>query len=193
MAFNFLLGIVHSHEMFHKDSKLLFYLSFPTTVLIHFPVYPLSHVLSHHKYAGTKHDAVTCPKNKSVYQYIVDTWIEGYQFVWNYDKKKFFACISIFVAYIGIITYYSYKEYQDWDLALRKVGFFWGLSAFGFCLFESFEYIEHYGLVMRNKEDEVNEKCSWNHQENTLGNILTFKVNRHSDHHMFAYKYYSVL
>ena len=60
---------------------------------------------------------------------------------------------------------------------------------------ESIEYIEHYGLVYRASENAkpVTEICSWNTTKNSLSNALIFRFQRHSDHHMNAYKLYSSL
>lgn len=39
----------------------------------------------------------------------------------------------------------------------------------------------------------VNEQSSWNTDENMLHNWLVFRFQRHSDHHMNAYKYFTTI
>lgn len=60
---------------------------------------------------------------------------------------------------------------------------------------EMVEYIEHYGLVYRSDEKAkpITEICSWNSNENELINWFIFRFQRHSDHHMNAYKVYPTL
>lgn len=39
----------------------------------------------------------------------------------------------------------------------------------------------------------LNEKSSWNTDENMLHNWLVFRFQRHSDHHMNAYKFFTTM
>ena len=59
--------------------------------------------------------------------------------------------------------------------------------------FEAGEYFEHYGLIYRDKDGPVSEVCSMNTDHNYIANYILFRVVRHSDHHMNAYKVYSSL
>ena len=57
--------------------------------------------------------------------------------------------------YIGALVYFAMREYQDWNSALWKVGFFWGVGLSGYLMFEAGEYVEHYGLIYRDKDGEI--------------------------------------
>lgn len=64
-------------------------------------------------------------------------------------------------------------------------------------LFELVNYIEHYGLERKfdptlNDYEPVSLKHSWNAPQ-LITNYLTFKLQRHSDHHYYAYKPYQIL
>lgn len=67
------------------------------------------------------------------------------------------------------------------------------IGTIGILLFETGEYIEHYGLIYRDKDGEINELASWNTEHNMINNWLMFRFQRHSDHHMNAHKLYSTL
>jgi len=64
-----------------------------------------------------------------------------------------------------------------------------------FALFEGVEYIEHYGLVFKTGEDKnfIQERSSFNTDLNIFSNWMIFRFQRHADHHMNAYKYFTTL
>ena len=161
--------------------------------MFQFTVYPIQHVYLHHKAVGTKEDPITCPKNTGVYYYTLNAFISAHKFVFNYDVAKFAACMLANWTYVGILVYFSYKQYQDWNQALWKVAFFLGVGLACYVTFEAGQYTEHYGLIYRDKDGFINEKCSLNTDYNYIGNYILWRVVRHSDHHMNAYKIYSSL
>merc|ERR1712032_108836 len=63
----------------------------------------------------------------------------------------------------------------------------------GIFFIELINYTEHYGLL-RNKDirgiyEPINEQHSWN----APSSHLLFRIQRHSDHHMHAYRPYQIL
>ena len=69
------------------------------------------------------------------------------------------------------------------------------VSAVGTLMFETVNYLEHYGLQRKllpgadNVYESVNITHSWNAPQ-VATNYLVFKVQRHSDHHANSYKPY---
>lgn len=83
------------------------------------------------------------------------------------------------------------EKHERW---LSRTLFFISFSYMSLFLMECVEYIEHYGLIYRkDKDDPINELCSWNSMESGYANLTIFRFQRHSDHHMNAYKVYSTL
>lgn len=97
--------------------------------------------------------------------------------------------------YLLGLFYFAYRESYNLEIALAKVGFFIVVGLVGFSMMQAVEYIEHYGLVYRENVDEkqINEISSWNSEENIIFNWLIFRFQRHSDHHMNAYKIFTTL
>lgn len=66
----------------------------------------------------------------------------------------------------------------------------------GKLILETVNYIEHYGLVRKMKEDGKYERVlpqhSWN-SDHILGRAILFELSRHSDHHFKASKPYQIL
>jgi len=64
-------------------------------------------------------------------------------------------------------------------------------SGVGIFFIEVINYTEHYGLERKKDArgiyEPINEKHSWNASSSTT---LLFRIQRHSDHHMHAYRPY---
>jgi alkane 1-monooxygenase len=160
-----------------------------------FNVYPTEHVYLHHKYVGTSKDPITCRKNLNLYYYTLRAYFSGHKFVYSYNKAIFLGCISLNAAYLAAIYYTGLISYGDSSLALQKLFFFIQIGLGGFIFLEIIEYIEHYGLIVREDVDKksINELSSWNADGNMIHNWMIFRFQRHSDHHMNAYKYFTTL
>ncbi|MEU3854903.1 alkane 1-monooxygenase [Streptomyces sp. NPDC029554] len=69
-------------------------------------------------------------------------------------------------------------------------------AVIGFCLLETVNYLEHYGLLRRRRPDgryeRVSPRHSWN-SNNTVSNLLLFQLQRHSDHHANPLRRYQTL
>ena len=87
------------------------------------------------------------------------------------------------------------------------IGYIFGTKAMCFNLvvsliatlmFETVNYLEHYGLQRKllpgadNVYESVNITHSWNAPQ-VMTNYLLFKLQRHSDHHANSYKPYQIL
>lgn len=164
--------------------------------LFQFTVYPIEHLYMHHKLVGTAEDAITSPKNQSYYAFTIKAFISAHKFVYKRDLKSFMVCMLTNWTYIAIMLWHALREFNgSWSLALPKVGVFLGIGMGCFMFFEAIEYIEHYGLICRESKDDdkVSEICSWNSEKNMLINWLVFRFQRHSDHHINAYKIYTTM
>ena len=62
-------------------------------------------------------------------------------------------------------------------------------ALFSVLLFESVNYIEHYGLLRKKlssgRYERVQERHSWN-SNHIFGRIVLYELTRHSDHHRIA-------
>ena len=65
--------------------------------------------------------------------------------------------------------------------------------AFAWWQLTSANYIEHYGLLREKRPDGRYERCQPHHSWNAnhmASNLVTFHLERHSDHHAFAARRY---
>ena len=62
-----------------------------------------------------------------------------------------------------------------------------GAAIIAILMFETVNYIEHYGLLRKKlnsgRYERVQEKHSWN-SNHILGRIVLYELTRHSDHHL---------
>jgi alkane 1-monooxygenase len=83
---------------------------------------------------------------------------------------------AIILVYAGIIA----------GFGMRGALFFLFQSAVAIVVLELFNYIAHYGLVRRIRDNgrlaPLSDACSWN-TSNEFANLLLFNMGRHSDHH----------
>ena len=73
---------------------------------------------------------------------------------------------------------------------------FLGAAFLGYLLLETVNYIEHYGLMRKEKSpgryERVQPWHSWN-SNHQLGRIMLYELTRHSDHHYLASRKYQIL
>jgi alkane 1-monooxygenase len=98
------------------------------------------------------------------------------------------------VLFCGVLTLvFSFLLNRiPWEVPL----FFFAQSFLAFSLLELVNYVEHYGIMRKEispgRYERVNPIHSWN-SSHMLSNFFLFQLQRHSDHHAFAYKRYQVL
>ncbi|NEV93427.1 alkane 1-monooxygenase [Psychroflexus sp. YR1-1] len=194
-------GINVAHELGHRDdwwsqlaAKLLLLPSFYT----HFT---LEHNFGHHAKVSTPEDPATAKLNQSVFSFWFTSSIRQYQSAWRLQKqmltaknRKFWSLKNsmlinsvLQLAYISVLFIVF-----SWTTALLAIA----MGVLGFLLLESINYIEHYGLLRKQRESgryyPVKEIHSWN-SNHLLGRILLYELTRHSDHHYRASKNYQLL
>ena len=82
------------------------------------------------------------------------------------------------------------------------VYFFFGWESFKFAicqavmnlyLFETINYIEHYGILRKKDKNGVYESISKMHSWNYLSGAVIIRIQRHSDHHAHSFRPYQIL
>ena len=111
-------------------------MGFVNMALFQFTVYRIEHVYLHHKFVGTSKDPITSPKNQSVYAYTFKAFFSAHKFVFNFSLKAFAVCMLTNWLYLGTMFYFAYREYQDFEMAALKVGFFLIVGFSSYFLFE---------------------------------------------------------
>jgi alkane 1-monooxygenase len=79
---------------------------------------------------------------------------------------------------------------------LKGLLYFLIVATLGILLLETVNYIEHYGLLRKKRENGTYERVrrihSWN-SNHIVGRVLLFELSRHSDHHYKPDRPYQIL
>lgn len=85
---------------------------------------------------------------------------------------------------------------------LKTIHFFFGMGGVKFQLLytvqgmfwlEMVNYIEHYGLRRRKDENGIYESVGYMHSWSTISSPVSFRIQRHSDHHAHVFRPYQIL
>lgn len=189
----FMLGLVMnmSHELGHKKEWLprkaaLFNLSLGAYT--HFCI---EHNRGHHRHVATPEDPASSKMGETIYRFMFREMPGAYFRGWDLEverlerqgKSAWSLDNEIVQGWIG--TAIVWGGMTAW-LGTQALVLLMVLAFLGAFMLTSANYIEHYGLVRQKKADGRYEHCqphhSWN-SNHVLSNILTFQLQRHSDHH----------
>ena len=192
-------GINLGHELGHRADKLSqlaakgFLLS---TLYLHFII---EHNRGHHRNVATDNDPASSVKGQWVYHFwfqsvfgswksaweLENTRIEKKNLAWWKNEMIHFTLIQI--ALVGSI-------YLAFGL-VSMIGFCI-TATIGFLTLETINYVEHYGLRRKIRENGKYERVrphhSWNCNRD-IGRILLFELTRHSDHHAYPNRPFQIL
>jgi len=195
------IGINVGHELGHRNNRideLLGEILLLSAINTHFLPY---HNAGHHLNVATPKDAATARKNEAIYTFWIRSHFTSYQQAWQLENKRlvlsgrsWFHYQNRMVIYtlLNIIVFTSIF-YFYWPFIL---GYFIIASIIGILLLESVNYIEHYGLLRKQREsgryEKVKRTHSWN-SDHLVGKLMLFNLSRHSDHHYNGSKHYQLL
>ena len=195
------IGITFAHELMHKKSKVERTLCDFLLGMVFYGHFRTEHLLVHHRFVGTKNDAVTARFNESFYRFFIRVLPGCYISAWKVERerllkrgKNVFSLKNPFWIYFGSILFFI------------TISFIIG-GLFGILLFiiqaiiaiihlEVVNYIEHYGLsrkLLNNGKYEITKPHhSWNANQ-TVSNLFLINLQKHSDHHYNPSKSYQLL
>lgn len=189
------------HELGHKSNRfeqflgeILLLTSFET----HFLPY---HNSGHHYLVATPADPATAKKGENLYSFWFRSQFGSYKLAWQLEnqrmKKKqqsFFSLQNKMIVYSIAQLVLVVSCYQIFGL-ITTIAFVIA-ACIGILMLETVNYIEHYGLLRKRKEngnyERVQPQHSWN-SNHIIGRTLLFELSRHSDHHYKASKPYQTL
>lgn len=200
------IGITVAHELGHKKSSLERFYSKLLLMTVSYMHFYIEHNRGHHVQVATLEDPATSRKNESFYLFWLRSVFLGYLHAWKLEieslKRKglsafgfqnqmiWFALLPIL--FCVLLTFiFSPAGTINWLIPL----FFFAQSFFAFTLLELVNYVEHYGILRKEKDgkpERVNPLHSWN-SSHVISNFFLFQLQRHSDHHANAIKRYQVL
>jgi alkane 1-monooxygenase len=194
-------GINTGHELGHKKNaadRLAARLVLAVPFYGHFAI---EHNAGHHAEVATPEDSASSRLGESIYRFSLREIPGGLRRAWRLERQRLQRrghavwgwrneilqsyAVSVLL-YGGLIVVFGSKI----------VPFLLIQTAFAWWQLTSANYIEHYGLLRAKGPDGRYERCrpqhSWN-ANHVASNLVTFHLERHSDHHAYAARRYQSL
>jgi alkane 1-monooxygenase len=202
------VGITVGHELGHKSGKLDRFLAQALYLTVCYMHFHIEHNKGHHVHVATPQDPATSRKGEAFYAFWWRSVSGGWRSAWNIEKNRlqraslpvwsthnamlWYAFLPLAFVALATLGFSLWAGYIVWSIPL----FFVIQSVVAFSLLEQVNYIEHYGMLRRQKPngyyERVNPLHSWN-SNHLISNLFLFHLQRHSDHHTYASKKYQVL
>lgn len=202
------VGITVAHELGHKPGKSEQFFAKVLLMTVCYMHFIIEHNRGHHVRVATPDDPATSRFGESFYSFwwrsVKDGFISALHLEEERLQKKGVSFWSVQnqmiqfiiapILFVGLFTLIFSLVHNR--LAWEVPVFFFVQSFFAFSLLELVNYIEHYGMSRKHlpngRYEKVTPLHSWN-ASHVVSNFLLFQLQRHSDHHAFAYKPYQIL
>jgi alkane 1-monooxygenase len=195
------VAISTAHELGHRRTSIerrLSKIALAQTCYGHFFV---EHNRGHHARVATAEDPASSHLGESLYHFIPRSVVGGGRSAWQIEKVR--------LARMGK-SHWSFRNdiLNAWLLSAALFGgmvtwfgivvlpWLIGQAVVGFCMLETVNYLEHYGLRRQKNPDgryeRVRASHSWN-SNTVVANVILFHLQRHSDHHAHPVRRYQAL
>ncbi len=191
-------GITFAHELGHSRSRLDRALAWWLMASVNYAHFMVEHYRGHHPRAATQADPASARRGESLWRFLPRTLAGSWSSAWRLEAQQL---AQLRRGWLRSPLAWATFGQGLWLVALL-VGLgplallFWLVqSAYAVFLLEAINYIEHYGLQRRSVGGRV-EAFGVNHAWNAdhlLTNSMIANLQRHSDHHMHAWKPYAEL
>lgn len=187
-------GITFAHELGHRRPKADRALGWLLMASVNYSHFMVEHYRGHHPRAATWNDPASARRGESLWRFLPRTLAGSFASAWRLEAARLrqhrrgwiaspLAWSSVAnLAFIAVLA-----AFGQW----KMLAFWLGQSAFAVWLLETVNYIEHYGLQRRTdaqgRAEPFGVPHAWN-ADHVLSNSLLANLQRHSDHHVNAWK-----
>lgn len=194
-------GINTGHELGHKKTRMDRLAARMVLAVPFYGHFNIEHNVGHHAEVATPEDSASARYGESIYQFVLREVPGGIRRAWRLERKRLqrrgFTSWSlhneILQSYLVSVLLYGGLIIA---FGLISLPFLVIQTAFAWWQLTGANYIEHYGLLRQKLPNGRYERCrphhSWN-ANHVASNILTFHLERHSDHHAYAARHYQSL
>lgn len=195
-------GITFAHELGHSKSKfdrLCAWVLMSSVCYGHFMV---EHYRGHHPRAATPDDPASARRGESLYRFLPRTLWGSLASGWRLEaqrltqfRRSWLRSPLAWSTIASLMPFVLAALYLPAPIAIKLIAYFALQSTVAFLLLEIVNYIEHYGLQRRQQHGRTEAfglMHAWN-ADHLLTNAMLANLQRHSDHHMHAWKRYPSL
>jgi alkane 1-monooxygenase len=191
-------GITFAHELGHARSRVDRGLAWLLMMSVNYGHFMVEHYRGHHPRAATFEDPASARRGESLWRFLPRTLVGGWRSAWALEQRQL---AQLRRPWLRSPLFWATLAQAAWLLALGWIGgamvvLFWVVqSAYAVFLLEAVNYIEHYGLERREvngRREPFGAQHAWN-ADHLLTNCFIANLQRHSDHHLHAWKPYPEL
>jgi alkane 1-monooxygenase len=194
-------AILLGHELGHKNNRADRIAAQISNGLVGYGHFCIEHNLGHHVHVATPEDCASARMGESIYRFVLREIPGAFRRGWHHERER--------LAKLGAAPF-SWRNHilMSWSLTLAigialTVTFGWIIVPFliihhtyAWYGLTQANYVEHYGLLRQKLPSGRYEACKPLHSWNTnhiFSNLLSFHLQRHSDHHANALRPYQSL
>lgn len=192
-------GITFAHELGHSKSRIDRAMAWVLMASVNYSHFMVEHYRGHHPRAATFDDPASARRGESLWRFLPRTLWGSWASAWRLEGQRLqlrgqswlhsplLWCCALNLALALVLIAGG---------ATKIIVFWLGQSLFAIWLLETVNYIEHYGLSRKVADDGKREPFAMQHAWNAdhlLSNSLLANLQRHSDHHMHAWKPFPTL
>jgi alkane 1-monooxygenase len=203
-------GITFAHELGHSKSKIDRFCGWMLMTSVCYGHFMVEHYRGHHPRAATFDDPASARFGESFYRFLPRTLWGSFSSGWRLEAQRIVQMKSSWsksplvwssvgsVAMLSmpfLMLFMPLAGMESAQAAIKIVAYLALQSIVAFLLLELVNYIEHYGLQRKtegNKRESFGQMHAWN-ADHVITNSLLANLQRHSDHHMHAWKPYGTL
>ncbi len=195
------VAINTAHELGHKRASLERWLSRVALAQSGYGHFFIEHNRGHHVRVATPEDPASSRLGESFFAFLPRTVTGSLRSAWELERTRLRRLDAAVIGPRNDIL-------SAWAMTVVLLGALIAVfgaavlpylllqAVVGFSLLEVVNYLEHYGLLRRRREDGRYERTrpehSWN-SNSAASNILLYHLQRHSDHHANPVRRYQAL
>ncbi|MBX3587472.1 MAG: alkane 1-monooxygenase [Ramlibacter sp.] len=192
-------GITYAHELGHSRHRGDRLLAWVLMTSVGYPQFMVEHYRGHHVRAATRDDPASARRGESLWRFLPRTVGGSFMGAWRLEAARLRQLkqgwLHSPLAWATAVNAALVLALAAWG-QYAMLGFWLGQSAFAIWLLETVNYIEHYGLERQVSASGQREPFglmhAWNADHMATNSVLA-NLQRHSDHHMHAWKPFPTL
>jgi alkane 1-monooxygenase len=192
-------GITFAHELGHSRHRGDRVIGWLLMTTVAYPQFMVEHYRGHHVRAATWDDPASARPGESLWRFLPRTVVGSTVSAWRLEAKQlrrlrqgWLRSPLVWATAANLAFVLALATLGEW----RMLVFWLGQAAFAVWLLETVNYMEHYGLQRRigpdGRPEPFGVQHAWN-ADHVIGNSLLANLQRHSDHHVNAWKCYPTL
>lgn len=193
------MGMTIAHELSHASNQPSRFWAELLAVLLSYPHFSTAH-RGHHASVATLDDTTTARRGESLYGFVFRCFAGDWRRAWRSEARRASshpACSILrdararWLLSVGSAITLSALLGGAWGIAVFAIQ-----SATAIALFESINYVQHYGLERRRdatgRPEPIGPEHAWS-SHHVVSNWYLFNLGLHADHHLSGGRAYHKL